>query len=66
MLQFNGSPGSSFIFNPYKPAAIIPACNIYGFADPSINLNSNLPELQAVKIYPADLILEKLDREKAT
>jgi hypothetical protein len=29
-------------------------------------LNSKLPELQAVKIYPADLILEKLDREKAT
>ena len=29
-------------------------------------LNSNLPELQAVKIYPADRILEKRDREKAT
>ena len=36
-------PGSILFFNPYSPAANTLACNKYGFADPSINLNSNLP-----------------------
>jgi glutamine synthetase len=38
-----GFPGSILFFKPSKPAANTLACNKYGFTDPSINLNSNLP-----------------------
>jgi ATP-dependent DNA helicase RecG len=42
-----GQKGYCFLyticFNPFSPAANTLACNKYGFTDPSINLNSNLP-----------------------
>ena len=37
------SNSGRLLFNPYKPAAKTLACSKYGFAEPSINLNSNLP-----------------------
>ena len=49
-MQVKGSPGSDLLFMPCKPAAITPACNKYGFAEPAWRLDHIYKHLRVKEV----------------